>query len=701
MLHVPKLDDLDYDRLFARARGKIPTLSGEWTNYNDADPGITVLQAFAWLYDSLNYYLNATGEVHLQKYYKLLGITPHSAAARTVLALAGKGALDLPRGSRFFAGEIPFESVQSFAGHANAQTVFCLEENGALRDLTPQLAENDAFAPVFAPGSEQDSALYFGFRAALGGRVSLFVQAKSEGRNPFEDDFSLVQLQWEWQDGSVWQPAQLLHDETGGLLRSGFVTLALDGTTKPWRGALPARAHYLRCRPAAGSYDAAPQVGGALPCCVRAVQRHSWAHAETALYDGTGAFSPDWCVRAGDLVTVAVGQDGGCSEWFRWDAGPQDLCAVEYSAAHQRVTVRFDEKKYGRVPAVGDRLLVFVLAREAADAVRLGAADGCAGQELAVDAENVETLLLASRQRGADGRISLRLWRRCENLDQAGPQDDVFFLDEKRRVVCFGDALHGAVPPAKAEIEAVQLSTSRFGGGNVRRGQITAADGSADGLEAVFNPEDAAGGTDLPQEAQRAQLLEEKLRAVTRAVTADDYRSLVLATPGLRIDSVAVIPAADYDRVYHTAQGHNTVLLAVKPASAQRLPQLSESYRRIIAAHLEHSRLLTTRVCVVPARYVGVSVYGRIALLHNTPAAREAVQRELRARVETLTNGEYGRRVDLGRLFAGLELLAEVRAVEQLSLEYIGAGGAKNEHGDLLIGPDSLTYLREVGIEFV
>lgn len=53
-----------------------PVLAPEWTDLHDHDPGVTTLQAFAWLCDSLNYYINATGEAHRLAYLKLLGIRP-------------------------------------------------------------------------------------------------------------------------------------------------------------------------------------------------------------------------------------------------------------------------------------------------------------------------------------------------------------------------------------------------------------------------------------------------------------------------------------------------------------------------------------------------------------------------------------------------------------------------------------------------
>ena len=73
MLQVPRLDGDDYESIFQRARSRIPALTSEWTNFNAADPGITTLQTFAWLFDTLHYYMNASGEAvrEAAAFYKL------------------------------------------------------------------------------------------------------------------------------------------------------------------------------------------------------------------------------------------------------------------------------------------------------------------------------------------------------------------------------------------------------------------------------------------------------------------------------------------------------------------------------------------------------------------------------------------------------------------------------------------------------
>ena len=97
MLQVPRLDGDDYESIFQRARSRIPALTSEWTNFNAADPGITTLQTFAWLFDTLHYYMNASGEVHKLKYLKLLGIRPNSAPPRACWRSRARARSTCPR----------------------------------------------------------------------------------------------------------------------------------------------------------------------------------------------------------------------------------------------------------------------------------------------------------------------------------------------------------------------------------------------------------------------------------------------------------------------------------------------------------------------------------------------------------------------------------------------------------------------------
>ena len=54
----PKIDKRDYESILNEALARIPVHNPEWTNFNDSDPGITLVQLFAYMTDKLFYRSN-------------------------------------------------------------------------------------------------------------------------------------------------------------------------------------------------------------------------------------------------------------------------------------------------------------------------------------------------------------------------------------------------------------------------------------------------------------------------------------------------------------------------------------------------------------------------------------------------------------------------------------------------------------------
>jgi len=71
-LQTPNLDDRRYNDLVAEALANIPVYSPEWSNYNPYDPGITLIELFAYLGDMLLYRLNRVTDANVRKFLKLL-----------------------------------------------------------------------------------------------------------------------------------------------------------------------------------------------------------------------------------------------------------------------------------------------------------------------------------------------------------------------------------------------------------------------------------------------------------------------------------------------------------------------------------------------------------------------------------------------------------------------------------------------------
>jgi Baseplate J-like protein len=85
---APQLDDLRYDTVVEDLVRRIPVYAPTWTDYNDSDPGVALIQLFAHLVEQVGYRLNRVPELAHLALLDLMGIhlTP-AGAARTELAL--------------------------------------------------------------------------------------------------------------------------------------------------------------------------------------------------------------------------------------------------------------------------------------------------------------------------------------------------------------------------------------------------------------------------------------------------------------------------------------------------------------------------------------------------------------------------------------------------------------------------------------
>ncbi|UVJ39191.1 baseplate J/gp47 family protein [Arthrobacter sp. CJ23] len=106
---VPNLDDRSFAELVAGARERIRQIAPEWTDLSVHDPGITVIEAFAYLTDTLMYRLNRVPDKLYAVYLNLLGTSLYPpSTAETMLefsrSAAGSGAagqeIRIPRGTQ-------------------------------------------------------------------------------------------------------------------------------------------------------------------------------------------------------------------------------------------------------------------------------------------------------------------------------------------------------------------------------------------------------------------------------------------------------------------------------------------------------------------------------------------------------------------------------------------------------------------------
>jgi len=81
-LPVPNLDDRRFQDLVDDAKRLVQQRCPEWTDHNVSDPGVTLIELFAWMTDQLLYRVNRVPDRNYVKFLELIGIRlfPPSAA---------------------------------------------------------------------------------------------------------------------------------------------------------------------------------------------------------------------------------------------------------------------------------------------------------------------------------------------------------------------------------------------------------------------------------------------------------------------------------------------------------------------------------------------------------------------------------------------------------------------------------------------
>lgn len=73
-LPLINLDDKTFEELVKEAKKRIPIYAPQWTDHNLHDPGITLIELFAWLTEMQIYRLNRVTKENQWKFLKLMGI---------------------------------------------------------------------------------------------------------------------------------------------------------------------------------------------------------------------------------------------------------------------------------------------------------------------------------------------------------------------------------------------------------------------------------------------------------------------------------------------------------------------------------------------------------------------------------------------------------------------------------------------------
>ena len=639
-LPVPNLDDRRFQDLVDDAKRLVQQRCPEWTDHNVSDPGVTLIEAFAWMTDQLLYRLNRVPDRHYVKFLELIGVRlfPPSAARGEVtfwLSAPQPDAVRIAGGTQVATVRTETDDAVVFTTLDDLPIVPVMVAHVLTSvadkrnvDRTTEAANGRDFAAFDAPPKPGDTFLVGVSDAAPSNAVRLDLRCTIEGVGV---DPTWPPLAWEAWTGEGWTSCELERDTTGGLNRDGEVVVHVP------KGHVVSVIEKLRA---------------------------GWLRARvTEAEEGQPFYSASPNIRGVTACTV-----GGTTDAVHADVVVDEIVGTSEGVAGQRFLVK-------RRPVVpGDR---------------------------------------PTSVRVADDEDGWQEWTQVSDFAASGPEDRHFILDAVAGEISFGPAVrepdgsvrgYGAVPPKGRRIKVDVYLTGGGRLGNLASRSMSILKSSIPFVSRVENRRAMAGGVD-GEDIENAKLRGPiTLRTRGRAVTTEDFEHLAreVAPELARVRAVAAGEGADPGSV-------RVLVVPSAPAEAGRLrfEQLvpAEETLARVAARLDETRVVGTRVIVEPPVYRGITIVARLRPRPRVTPSRlqDAAITALYGYFNPISGGPegtgwpFGRPVQVGEVYSVLQRVRGTELVEDVRL--FGADPITGQRGQVTqrldLEPNALVFSYE------
>ena len=606
---IPNLDDRRFQDLVDEAKRLIPNFLPEWTNHNVSDPGVALIELFAWMTELTLYRLNRVPDRLYTSFLDLVGISPYPAEAALVpvsfiFSTVPDETVLIPKGTEVATlGDDPvvFSTLEDLQVVQPVRAfVWTTSSNGAgqpdegrLKDVIEDLVlDNDSVTVFSSDPVEPGDSLYLGFRESLGGcmlRLDIEADIEGIGVNPTRPP-----IIWEVWTVEGWTPCLVQSDLTGGLNRDGQINIAVP-TGHLSHTLLTENAFWLRLRLLAPGRDGS---GYRTSPKIKSLEIH--AVGGTAIMEHSEIYGEEYL--------------GGS------DGTPAQSFAIEASPILPRRSYECVEVRQGEI------------------------------SETWIEVSDFARSTLSDKH---------FMWDSTSGQVQFGPR-----IRQNN-----GDWLqHGAVPQAGASIWVTGYRRGGGTRGNVGAGSLSVLRSAVPYVDQVINNVGATGGID-PETLENAKLRAPlTLVSAGRAVTVSDHERLAKAATS-RVSRALCVPPTEAGLSTRLLIVPDPGL----PPGAIEIDSLAldDDLFNTLVAYLEPRRLIGTSLELGTPKYVGVSVTAMVRVSPGRASA--AIQQKCIDAISTflspIDGGQDGTGWPFGvDLTSGSisNLLGEIEGVEQV-----------------------------------
>jgi len=464
-LPTPNLDDRGFQDLVDEAKRLVQLRNPQWTDHNVSDPGVTLIETFAYMADQLIYRLNRVPDLHYVKFLELLGehIIPPGAASTDLqfrLTIGQETDVLIPEGTLVStprttpAPPVTFSTSEDLTiPTVDVAQVLVKSVSGEFETHNEARAMRRDF-PAFSDSPLPGDALYIGLTKAA---PSCILELEFTGITSIEgigvDPTSPPYVIEAWS-GQEWVRVEITRDETGGLNRDGSMEFFV-------------------------SEHASSRIAGIEAGWIRI------AVVESDVEHPRYKVSPR-------VSQVSADTMGGVVQAHHCEPVIDELLGPCSGAAGERLQL-------SRAPLVGAQLYLTVEVSESHGwetwtRVENFAESGPSDRHFTIDDYSGE-LRFGPVIRQPDGSVRL----------------------------------YGATPPAQSMVRVPRYLVGGGREGNVDANTLTVLRSSLPFVGEVTNPRAATGGSDAESIDDLKQRAAITVRTQTRAVTARDYEMIVKA----------------------------------------------------------------------------------------------------------------------------------------------------------------------------
>lgn len=374
-LKAPDLDDRTFKDIVEEAKRLIPRYAPEWTDWNEHDPGITLIQLFAWMTELIIYRLNQVPDKNYIEFLKLIGVelkpaTPAKADLTFTLS-EGSESTVIPKGTPVGLEEESEEEPITFETDEPLVALEVVLKEIQVYDASTYSLYTEANNVVgqnyyaFGTKAIKESALCLGFSfddsfPKEEVKLSVYIYAEdliSKGKHCELKESEIhpsAQVIWEYWNGT-WSVLDVLKDGTKVFMKSGSIYFKGPSNFKKRKlgKSQTQELYWVKCRVVEPSYEVPPRIDTILLNTVSASNVITIKGEILGPSDGTPKQTftlRNIPIIAGSLI-LQVDEGEGWKTWKEVD----DLSASTRDDEHyvlNRLTgeIKFGDGIHGRIP---------------------------------------------------------------------------------------------------------------------------------------------------------------------------------------------------------------------------------------------------------------------------------------------------------------------------------------------------------------